>query len=198
MLISIRFPDAAAGQFVDRAERHLNANVWPIKALLERPLVALGDVPGVAEALLRSSALPDARGDVPASDRRSVELALELCEGRDELLRSPVRAGPEAATVAEPEAIVARLTWMLCNPSPFYGHLKTPATPAAAERLVRGFCAWFFGETPEGHPTGISSEWRLAWLDPLAFAGFYDGFYDTAFAAWRGEELSLLFQTGTD
>ena len=102
--------------------------------------------------------------------------------------------GPETATTADAVEVVERLTWMLCNPSPFYAWLTTPAPPEEAARLVGAFCRWFFDGSGEPIPVG----WRLAWLDPMAFIGFADGFYDTALVAWRGDELRLLFQNGTD
>lgn len=176
----LSMPDGDAGVFRRRAEYHLNGGVVPLRLRLDWAPEHLDSVAAVLHAALADPAL------VAACRAAGID---ELDDLHDHMASSgQLDAG--ALTRTDLAALGERLRWMLTEPEVFYRDRKAPAEPEEAERLSQAFLGWFLGEAPQS--------WCLAWIDTAALVGFVDNFYDSALVAWRGVELRVLLQNGSD
>lgn len=172
-----------AARFRQRAEAHLNGSVIPIKVQLDYAPEGLDELAALVHLAL-------------ADPEFAAECRAAGIDELDDLHRSMARReslDTGAFTPTDAGALEARLRWMLTEPEVFYKSSKVPATPERAEELSQGFLRWFLGPQRQGDPS-----WTLAALDPAVLVGFADNFYDSAWVAWRGVELRLLIQNGSD
>ena len=169
-----------AADFRRRAEAHLNGSVVAIRVQLDYAPQGLGEVAAAVHLAL-------------ADEELEAECRAAGVDELDDLRRSMAARDTLDAgvlTPADEQALAARLRWMLTEPEVFYPSGKTPATPAEAEALSGGFLRWFLA--------GKGPSWKVACLDPRVLVGFADNFYDSAWVAWRGVELRILVQNGSD